>query len=144
MKGGCKKGPDRKKATKIMNQAMRNTLKQDKHVEKPHFIRFFIDLSLFATNKLHLSATLEQALSHSPYIENAWLIHYAVPPFSQKPKTFGNPRGVRLRVSSNGVCPVWVQFVRSESFFPIPQNTNVKVKKLFKQSLLCFIEFQQF
>ena len=70
MKGGCKKGPDRKKATKIMNQAMRNTLKQDKHVEKPHFIRFFIDLSLFATNKLHLSATLEQALYHSPYIEN--------------------------------------------------------------------------
>ena len=121
MKGGCKKGPDRKKATKIMNQAMRNTLKQDKYVEKPHFIRFFIDLSLFATNKLHLSATLEQALSHSPYIENAWLIHYAVPPFSHMPRRFGNPGGVRLRVPPNGACaPFGFSLSVLTLFFPVP------------------------
>ena len=52
---------------------------------------FFINLSLFATNKLHLSAYL------------------------------CTPSGTPQR----GVCPVGVQFVRSESFFLSPNKDFV-------------------
>ena len=56
-KKGCKKTPDRKKAIKIKNTNVITINEFGIFVEKSYFYTIFLFLSLFATNKLRLSAS---------------------------------------------------------------------------------------